>query len=150
MGECRQLVFAEYLLVSILDFNVLENLSYNLNFKRMTATQTVNRDIAISGLAMLVAYYFTSADWILMPGAGYLVLCLLIPWVKRMNHTLWLAITKGMQTVMNPLLFGVIFLGVLTPLALLFRLFRKKTPPRTTTFSEVNQTFDAAFFEVPW
>lgn len=116
----------------------------------MTEQQTINRDIAISGIAFLLLYYFIPEYWILLIGAVYLMMCFFIQPLKRVNHAIWLAITKLMQSVTSPLLFGAIFIAVLVPFALLFRLFKKKESKKNSTFVSIEQKIDPSFFEVPW
>jgi hypothetical protein len=108
------------------------------------------RDIAISGLALLLLYYFLPGYAILYFGLVYLVLCLYVEPVRELNHAFWLSFTRVMQRVMNPLLFGAIFLVVLLPVGLLYRLFKRKKSAIKSNFVVVEQRNDPELFEVSW
>jgi large-conductance mechanosensitive channel len=97
-----------------------------------------NRDLIISGLAFLLAWYLFPNELILWIGASYLLLCYSLPWCKELNHRFWLHFTKIMQAIMNPILMALIYFLVLTPIAFLYRFSKKEKQAKTTSFHEVD------------
>lgn len=104
----------------------------------------------ISGLGLGILYYFFFRTEILVFGGIYLPLCFFWEKLKVGNHQFWMQLTRIIQSVTSPMLFGAIFVFALLPIGLLFRLFNKKERQEGSTFKDVDQTIDASFFEVPW
>lgn len=116
----------------------------------MPGERILNRDLVITGLSLGILYYYYPRTEILVLGGLYLLFCLLWKKLKVLNHRFWTRLTRIIQSVTSPVLFGVIFFLVLVPVGLLYRLWHKKDPQKDSTFTEVEQNVDKAFFEVPW
>ena len=116
----------------------------------MTKDGILYRDVAISGLSLGIVYYCYPRQEILIVGGIYVLCCLLWTQLRRANHHFWVIFTRGIQTVTSPLLFGAIFLLVVVPLGLLYRLWHRKEPQKDSSFTVTDQSADPAFFEVPW
>ena len=96
------------------------------------------KDLFTTSVACLLLYYFSQVEFVLWIGLSYLILCLFIPVVDSFNHKAWLTITHFLQKIMNPVLMAIIFFLFLTPIAILSRVFKKKTPKTNSTFKEVD------------
>lgn len=116
----------------------------------MTSKRQLNRDVLISGLALGILYYFFVRTEILLLGGAYLFLCFFWGKLKLANHQFWVKLTRSIQSVTSPILFGAIFVFALLPMGLLFRVFNKREREEDSTFKDIDQTIDASFFEVPW
>lgn len=116
----------------------------------MTRTRQLNRDVFISGLGLGILYYFFLRTEVLVFGGIYLSLCFFWEKLKVANHQFWMKLTRIIQSVTSPMLFGAIFVFALLPIGLLFQIFNKKESQEDSTFKDVDQTIDASFFEVPW
>jgi hypothetical protein len=106
-----------------------------------------NRDILISALAFGIACYFSKQTWILVIAPIYLLSCWLIPFLKNLNHQFWKGLTRILQSIMNPILLGIIFFLVLTPLGMLFRVFGKK---RKVGFEKLEKVYSEKDFHQSW
>jgi len=109
-----------------------------------------NRDLIITLLSYLIIFYFIRENIVLHIGTFHLVLALAFPVFLKWNHLFWYYLTIVLQKVTNPILFGVIFIVVLTPISLLYRLFKKKKHSQTSSFVVINESVDKEFFNVPW
>ena len=69
-------------------------------------------------------------------------------------HRLWMYVARALNFVISKLLLSIIFVLVLTPIALLYRLFNKKKlmteGDKTSFYYEVNQSFIPKDLENPW
>jgi len=108
------------------------------------------RDIFISGLAILMLWYFSKENFLLIIAVVYPLLGWFSPFFGKLNHQFWKKITKLLQLVMNPILMGIIFFFVLTPLSWLFRFLKKKKEKTGTTFDRVEKSNSIADFEKGW
>ncbi|MCB0631687.1 MAG: hypothetical protein R2824_10635 [Saprospiraceae bacterium] len=116
----------------------------------MPGDRVLNRDLAVTGLSLGILYYYFLRPEILVLGGLYLLFGLFWRKLKAANHRFWKILTRILQSVTSPLLFGAIFFLVLMPIGLLYRLWHKKEDRKDSTFSSVDQSIDTAFFEVPW
>lgn len=62
-------------------------------------------------------------------------------WLQPVLYV-WMKLAQGIGFVSNRLLLGVVFYGILTPIALLRRAFSRKTPPADTYWSKEKKVFD--------
>lgn len=108
------------------------------------------RDLILSLLAFLVTYWFWRSDEWLVLSLLFCFLGLASARLRWVNHLFWKYVTKIMQAVVQPLVGTAIFFLALVPIGLLFQLFSRKKSVQNTTFKEVDQQFDAAFFKRQW
>jgi hypothetical protein len=109
-----------------------------------------NRDVFISGLALGILYYFFPNSALLVFASIYLPLCFWVKKLKTANHLFWQKLSKILQAITHPVLLGAIFVLLLLPLGLLYRIFKSKKKQEESNFKEVHQTIDDSFFKVPW
>lgn len=109
-----------------------------------------NRDLIITALSYLIIFVFVRENYIFHLGALHCLLALVFPAFLKWNHLFWHYLTIGMSKVTNPILFGAIFYIILTPISLLYRLFKKKKQSKTSSFVEIHESADKEFFNVPW
>lgn len=62
----------------------------------------------------------------------------------------WEGLGRWMNAVCSPLILGAVYFGLLTPVALLYRLCHRKPKGRDSTFVERRHSFSAKDFENPW
>lgn len=103
---------------------------------------------------LLVGLYTEQFYWLYT--AAFMGCCVVLSstFNKYLVH-LWMLLTKVLSMVMPKLILGMIYLAFITPLALLYRLFRKPsdfTFKRATAsqFTAVQKTFPAPTFEKMW
>ena len=63
---------------------------------------------------------------------------------------IWSKFGLFLNRLFTPLILGCIYFIVLTPVALLYRLTKRKKPTDSTSFIGRNKTFTAKDFENPW
>jgi hypothetical protein len=82
--------------------------------------------------------------------AGIILICGLIsPYLLRKINAAWLWIGEAIGAVMSRVILSIVFILFLTPIALLFRLFKKKDNPagHSSFFIERNHTYATADLE---
>lgn len=114
------------------------------------------KDSTIVTLAILTICYYLTENAIL------LLLALLISFLSLLSttfrtgiHKMLTAATQIVGFLSQKVVLTLIFFGVLTPLALLYRIFGKRemkdfTRKTSSTFSERNETIRKTSFEKPW
>ena len=107
-------------------------------------------------LALVVVYYYFFPDdprW-LVGTMIFALLCLLSAKVASGVAFIWDKVTLGLGEVMSRVLFTVVFFVLLTPLALLSRLFRKdqfyKSTDRESYFIKRDHPYGADDIQHPW
>ena len=81
----------------------------------------------------LIAWRFKL--WYLITGAGAIFLAgVLSPSLLGLITDTWMWIGEKMGAVMSRIILSIVFLLFLTPIAILYRLFRKKTIENTESF----------------
>jgi hypothetical protein len=73
------------------------------------------------------AWYFSYPEtiWLVLAAGIILASSLCAPIVLRPLNVLWMGLGYGLSLVVNPLVLGVIFFAVVTPIGLWLRLLRK-------------------------
>jgi len=108
------------------------------------------RDIWIAGLLFGLLWIWSDANILILIGAIYMIACYVFPLLKNLNHLFWTKLTMVLQSVFQPILFGLIYLIILVPLGLLFQIFRKKDAISNSSFMDINRKVDGQFFKEPW
>lgn len=62
----------------------------------------------------------------------------------------WMRLGVLLNRVCSPILLGVVYFAILTPIALLFRLFNHKEKMGDSSFVQRNKCFTPPDFEHPW
>lgn len=74
-------------------------------------------------------------------------------WLKKTGRRLlraWEGLGRLLNAVFSPLVLGAVYFGLLTPVALLYRLCHRKPKGDGSTFVERRRSFTAKDFENPW
>lgn len=111
--------------------------------------------LALSLVPLVIHYFFFPADprWL----AGTIVfvfLCLLSKNIASWVDWAWNKLALGLSWFMGNILFSLVFYLLLTPIALLYRLFRKdtfyKSPDQDSYFLDRNHQYGADDVRDPW
>jgi multisubunit Na+/H+ antiporter MnhG subunit len=89
----------------------------------ITEDQARNTGMAMVLLALII-HYFTAKTIFLHLGVGFLVVDMIYPRFFRPAATVWLGLSHILGTVMTKVLLSLIFVVLVTPVALLRRMFR--------------------------
>lgn len=113
------------------------------------------KTILVLVLASVLAYFIWANALFLWSGLGIGTLSLLIPASARWIHIGWMKLAEVLGYINNRILLGLIFFLLLTPIALLRRLFHKdpmqlQRPKGGSLFHERNHQFEAKDLEHPW
>ncbi|MEL6653997.1 MAG: SxtJ family membrane protein, partial [Bacteroidota bacterium] len=101
------------------------------------------KTILVLVLASVVAYLIWPKLWLLWLGVGIGSLSLLSPQLARLIHIVWMKLAEVLGYVNSRILLGLIFFLLLSPIALLRRIFHKdplqlKRPKDKSLFHERN------------
>jgi len=106
--------------------------------------------LAVVFLLLLIHYFFPQ-PFLIPIIIGFTLLTLLSSVVANWVHLFWTRTTQGIGSVMNKLLLGFIFFFLLSPIAILYRAFRGKTPSKTdSNFIDRNRQYQADDLTNPW
>ena len=80
---------------------------------------------------------------------------LFFPWLSEWITTLWMGLANLLGKISSTILLTIVFYLILTPVALLRKLFRKENntdqaSKNNSAFQERNHTFSSADLENPW
>lgn len=122
----------------------------------MTTTKT--RSPYESGLAvvllLLLLYWFFPEPYLPAAAIGLSFLILLFPALARLLDHAWTLLTRAIGYVMSRLLLGAVFLLLLTPIALLYRLFNRDKlglrPREEGMFVTREHTYEARDLREMW
>jgi len=120
----------------------------------MKRTKKYETVLVITG-ALLVIWYFKRSDPLLYVALGIGASGMLMPPVATCLDFVWYKVAELFGKITSPLLLGVFFFFVLSPIALSRRLFSKEDRMRikknyTTMWKERNHTFTTEDLEKPW
>lgn len=103
---------------------------------------------------LVIVYLFTANRYYLYAGLGFAAIGLLVPSLSRLIHTGWMKLAMLIGLVMNKVLLSVVFFLVLTPVALLSRLFRKDPfetkKAASSNFTDRDFTYTKKSLEEVW
>ena len=111
-------------------------------------------------MVAVAANYIAFDHWLVADGNRqlcvstlYLLVVLMGRWLQKAENVLldlWIAFGRLLNRIFSPIILGVVYFCVLTPVALLYRLFHR-TPKRIdSTFVVRNHTFNTNDFLNPW
>ncbi len=103
--------------------------NFHENLTEFDVVHTSNRAFGLTfmgiffGLGLLpVLHRHSPHFWLLGLGLGMLALSYLKPsWLTKPNYA-WSKVGLGLGKIMTPLILGVLFYGILTPIAIVFRM----------------------------
>ena len=113
------------------------------------------KTILVIVIGLLVVYLFTKSLWALYPAIAIGLLGLFSSYLAKKIDYVWMKLVWLLSKVMPVLLLSIIFFLLLTPLALLSRLFGNKDPltlknTKHSLFKDSNKTFEKVTFEKSW
>lgn len=111
--------------------------------------------ILVIVLGLMAVYFFSKNSWWLWLGFGVGVVSLIIPMVGNLIVKGWFRVGEGLGWINSRILLAVIFYGLLTPLALMYRWTKKdelklRKNESTSMFVTRNQKFTKADLEKMW
>ena len=105
-------------------------------------------------VGLFLIYFLYEINWLLYVIPSLLFLSLVWKWAAEKIAWVWLKFGEGLGWINSRILLSVIFFVVLTPMALIRKLFSKDEMKlkRTdqSTFHERNHTFSAKDLKNPW
>lgn len=119
---------------------------------RLAISKTLN----VLAAALLIAYLIFGADWLL--GIA-VVICLGNAFESRLTAALaryWIRFGLFLGRINSRIILTILFFGVLTPLAYLYRLFNREKADhflankRQSYFDDARKTYRPEDFEKPW
>jgi hypothetical protein len=112
--------------------------------------ENIGTHLITTAIAIIVGYYFFPHWVLLVLGTAFIISCILISKLSEINEWIWERSSQLLQKVFTPIFFGFVYLFILTPIALFYRLFSKQKPPVNSTFVEMDQSYNGDFFKPPW
>lgn len=113
-----------------------------------------HKSLIVICLGIALCYFKVHSLYLIIGSVALLILGASIKPFRELLHRLWMGLAKVMGWVMQPLVLGVLFFLILTPMAVLQRLFSKENyfadVKSKTTFKTINKTFQPEHFENPW
>lgn len=107
--------------------------------------------LAVTLLLLLLHYFFWNNEKGLIGIILFVLLALLSKFIASGIDQLWNYATTSLGWVMSRVLLSVVFLVFLTPIALIYRLTRKKVSGNAgSNFIDRNYTYVAKDIETPW
>jgi len=105
--------------------------------------------------ALTIAYLYFNDNIFIYISISISILCLLSVFCLNLIHSFWFKISKIIKQIMQPIILTIIYILIVTPLAILFRLFSKRQildykSNRSTMFIERNINYDIDSFKNPW
>jgi hypothetical protein len=86
----------------------------------------VLKTILVLALAMLIFYLIWELKWLLWLAAGLLVISLKPNPLADLIAKLWMKLSEHIGIFMSKIILSIIFFVLLTPLAMLYRLFNRE------------------------
>ncbi len=110
----------------------------------------VLRDFCLLLLFGLIVIIYTE-KWIWGWGLlTFMILGLVLPQIQQYAQLFINMVSNGLQFLILPLIASIIFFLILTPIALVYRLYKKRSLNKSSSFVSVNVTFNDDFFKRQW
>jgi hypothetical protein len=110
--------------------------------------------ILVVVLGLLAFYFMFGKVWLLSIGLGVGVISLIIPFVGKWLVKGWFKLSEGLGWLNSRILLSVIFFLILTPIALISRLFKKNSLHLKNDTDSVwvkrNKTYSKGDLEKMW
>jgi hypothetical protein len=113
------------------------------------------KTVLVITVGMLVVFFITKAEWALYVALVVGLSGVFSGYLADKINWVWMKLTWVLSLIVPNILLAVIFYLILTPIALLSRMFGGKDQlmlknNSPTIFKVYNKKFDAASFENPW
>ncbi|MBU2529574.1 MAG: hypothetical protein KKD35_00930 [Elusimicrobia bacterium] len=112
--------------------------------------------IFILAVIALIAYAIFSKLWLLYIGSFFIALPFLCPHIAEKLQEYWLEFGAVLGKINTTILLGFVFYAVLTPVALIYRLFNKKVVEhfkkdnKATLFEDIDSVYLKEDFKKLW
>lgn len=119
---------------------------------RIETMKTIN----VLSLASLIAYFIFDIKWLLWIAAGFMVGNILESRITALIAKYWMGFASFMGNVNSKLILTLVFYLILTPLALIYRVFNKelvrhfRDNRKKSYFEDVNSHCRKKDFEKLW
>ncbi|TAE83063.1 MAG: hypothetical protein EAY81_08690 [Bacteroidetes bacterium] len=106
-------------------------------------------------IGLLLLYWFTQHNFFLVGSLVVGLVALLSDWAAIKISAGWMQLAQVLSRIFPPIVLGAVYLFILTPLALMARLSKRRnelnlTNQATTLFKEVNKNHAPKTFEKMW
>jgi len=108
-------------------------------------------------LALLVAAYLSGETFYLLPAIGVLLLLMIYPGIFRPLAVVWHYFSLGLSYVMNRVILGIVFFGLVSPVGIVRRWLGRDPMKRRrwkegnqSVFENRNQRIASSDLEVPY
>lgn len=115
--------------------------------------KTYESTLAVLLLLLLLYYFYWTTKWMIAGIILFLVVTLLFSTIANFVALFWTKLTQGIGFVMNHVLMTLVFLAILTPIAFIYRLSRKKAGGKSdedSVFVDRNHLYVPKDIESPW
>ncbi len=117
--------------------------------------QSPLKTILVISMGFLFIYFILNWQPALLIAFGIGVLGLLSPFLAQKLEWFWLKLAYVLSLILPNILLSVVFFCVLTPVAIVSKIFGKKDPLKmlntsSSVYRESNKVFDKQSFENPW
>jgi hypothetical protein len=116
--------------------------------------KTYESVLAVLLLLLLLYYFFWTTKLMITGIIVFLVTTLVFSVIADYVALVWTKLTQGIGFVMNHVLMTVVFLAILTPIALVYRLTQSKKATgkssKDSAFIDRNHLFVSKDIESPW
>lgn len=107
----------------------------------------------LSFVSLIIGHYF-QLNWMILMSGCLLFVGLFLKSLAQSVHIVWLKFSHRLGTIMSSVFLFMVFFGLLTPIAWLYRLFHKDElnlkPGRNSYFHDHETSFDKSYFERLW
>lgn len=119
----------------------------------MTTKKAYEAVLAIA-LGLVIIHLVTENPYVLWSALGLMVLALLsLPLAKLIGQG-WFKLAELLNMIISPIIMGVAFYLILTPIAFIYKLLGKDPlmlkRPEGSAFTERNKTYSYEDIENPW
>lgn len=104
---------------------------------------------------LVLVYFIFDIQWILYVSFGLGLFGILSDWFSKKVEWVWFKLTYLLSMVVPNILLAVVFFLILTPIAFLATIFKKKDAlqlkrPEKSAYQTINKTYQSVDLENPW
>ncbi len=115
----------------------------------------IYKTILVINLGFIVLYFISHSVYFLYVALAIAILSVLSEWLANFISEVWMKLAKILSYIVPPIIMSLVFFCILTPMALLQRLFKKNKTFHlknnlTSTFVQSKKIVHKSYFEKPW
>lgn len=104
---------------------------------------------------LVLVYFIINIQWILYVSFGLGLLAVLSDWFSKKVELIWFKFTYLLSLIVPNILLGLVFYLILTPVAFLATIFKKKDAlllkkPEKSAYQTIKKTYQPVDLENPW